>query len=181
MTNDNRIPCPSLSTVLDVTLALVRESPNQTSRHAYLDSAGAPHDLIGHVLTELWAPIFTAASGTHEFNGTKQNNTTRLPNLWNRLFLGEGPYDSRFTMFLGATRDPKVANDFLVYALLTKIQEALDGGLPWKAAAVRGLKSFRRWLTSSTSGFLVQTRGGNEAVYKIAVSLTAKAIAELTK
>jgi|GEM_PF-3865209 len=188
MTLDNRIPCPSFDVVLFALLDVMREAPEQTARHAYLDSAGYPHDLVGHVLARLDAPINTAASGTYEFNGTKRWNSARLPSLWNRLFTslthdGEPtPYDGRFTMFWGMTEDRGPAEDYLVYALLNHAQRANDrSDTTWRSATRRGITTFRTFLLSPTSGFLVQTRGAHQDLLQYVDTLTAQAVADLTK
>lgn len=53
-----------------------------------------------------------------------------------------------------------VAEDYLVYALLDHITNPQGRGrhldLAWREHLIRGLKSFRRFLNSESSGFLVQ-------------------------
>ncbi|UKH48461.1 hypothetical protein QDW18_gp24 [Microbacterium phage Katzastrophic] len=183
---DNRIPCPSFDVTLFALLDVVEESPEQTARHAYLDSAGYPHDLVAHVLNRLDAPINTAASGTYEFNGTKRFNSAHLPTLWNRLFLdGNGedtPYDGRFVTFLEMARLRRPAEDYLIYALLGHVQRANDrSNTTWRSAAHRGIKTFRTFLNSPTSGFLVQTHGAHEDLRQYVDTITATALADLKK
>ncbi|WNM67345.1 hypothetical protein SEA_CHILIPEPPER_24 [Microbacterium phage ChiliPepper] len=192
---DNRVPVPSFDVALFALLDVARAYPDQTARHAYysvLDTPGGqlrlPHDLTAHVLDRLDAPIKEAAAGEYEFNGTKQNNTRCLPSLWNRLFTslthgGEPtPYDGRFTMFWGMSEDRGVAEDYLVYALLDHIQRANDrSDTTWLSATRRGITTFRTFLLSPSSGFLVQTHGAHEDLLQYVDTLTAQAAADLTK
>ncbi|WMI34112.1 hypothetical protein SLAY_26 [Microbacterium phage Slay] len=198
MTQDNRIPCPSFDVVLFALLDVVSESPHATARHAYIDSAGYPHDLVGHVLNRVDAPIQTAAAGHERHHddrahargelGTARANV-RFPLLWNRLFLGgdgeDTPYDGRFVLFRDMIRLRRPAEEFLVYALLNHIVSPEGRGknalLDWKGEAIRGIKSFRRFLLSSYSGFLVQTHGSHEDLLQYVDQLTASALADLSK
>ncbi|QDH92403.1 hypothetical protein SEA_CELAENA_24 [Microbacterium phage Celaena] len=192
---DNRIPCPSFDVTLFALVDVATENPEQTARHAYysvLDTPGGqvrlPHDLTAHVLSRLDAPIAEASSGTYEFNGTKRWNSARLPSLWNRLFTSldyDGdpvPYDGRFTMFWGMKDDRGPAEDYLVYALLDHVQRANDrNDTTWRSAAHRGIKTFRTFLNSPTSGFLVQTHGAHEDLRQYVDTITATALADLKK
>ncbi len=186
MDTDTRIPCPPFPETLAALLEVVAESPQQRSRHAYLDSAGYPFDLLGHVLARLDAPINIAASGTYQFNGTRHHNHQRLPQMWNRLFLGgdgpDTPYDGRFTLFPKMEHDRGPAEDYLVFALLGHVQRRNDAaGYTWHKAVRRGLLSFRGFLNSGTSGFLVQTHGAHEDLRMIVDELTSKALEALDK
>ncbi|QOP64260.1 hypothetical protein QDW16_gp44 [Microbacterium phage Quenya] len=183
---DNRIPCPSFDVVLFALQDVVAEAPEQTARHAYLDSAGYPHDLVAHVLARVDAPINTAAAGTYELNGTRRFNSARLPTLWNRLFTdghGEGtPYDGRFVTFPEMVRLRRPAEDYLVYALLGHVQRANDRrDTTWRSAAHRGVVTFRTFLNSPSSGFLVQTRGAHEDLRQYVDTLSAAVLADFKK
>ncbi|UAW08613.1 hypothetical protein QDW42_gp26 [Microbacterium phage Swervy] len=198
MTQDNRIPCPSFDVVLFALLDVVSESPQATARHAYIDSAGYPHDLVGHVLNRVDAPIQTAAAGhlTNRVIALAEQGvpgapraTAHLPLIWNRLFLwGNGedtPYDYPSVLFPEKARLRRPAEEYLVYALLGHITVPEGRGardlLDWKGEAIRGIKSFRRFLLSPTSGFLVQTHGSHEDLLQYVDQLTATALADLSK
>jgi hypothetical protein len=161
MTETTRVPVPSFSAAVATLLDTVSESPQATHRHAYLDYMGIPFDLTATWLARLDAPIQEAAAGTFEFNGPKHYNTARLPFLWNRLFvaydtLGELPPDWPHITFRGSADLPDIAENFLVFVLLSRVQRALDTGLDWRGAAVRGLKGTRRFLHDKSSGARVQ-------------------------
>jgi hypothetical protein len=195
MTIDMRIPCPPFEGVAAALLEVVSESPGATARGAYIDNHGFPHDLVGHVLSRLDAPIREAASGHMPHHviakaaagvpGTPRSRA-RFPLLWNRLFTdGNGPdtpYDGRFVMF---PRTPHGWEDYLVYALLGHIVDPQGRGrhdeLDWKGEAIRGIKSFRRFLNSPTSGFLVQTHGEYEDLRELADRTTLNLLEELNK
>lgn len=198
MTQDNRIPCPSFDIVLFTLLDVVAESPNHRTSMGYINSEGTPHDLTGHVLYRLSAPIETAAAG-HMRHHNDRNHArgelgtprarVKLPLIWNRLFFGgngeDTPYDGRSVMFLDMVRLRKPAEEYLVYALLDHLSDPQGRGrhdlLDWKGEAIRGIKSFRRFLLSPTSGFLVQTHGSHEDLLQYVDQLTASALADLSK
>lgn len=195
MTTDTRIPTPTIAATMAAILEVVRESPQATTRLAYLDADKLPYDLVAHVLDRLDAPIRTAARGTYEFNGPKWYNQARLPTLWNRLFTGTmldptAPWESNalvpstpdypHVLFHRMTLDRNVAEDFLVYCLLGKIQHFNDKGYDWKNSARRGLMSMRNWMNHAYSGFLVQTRGAHEDLRAETESTITKAIKELS-
>ncbi|WIC89449.1 hypothetical protein SEA_BAJUNIPER_25 [Microbacterium phage BAjuniper] len=212
MTNDLRIPAPSFEATLHTLVDLALEAPEHRTRKRYIDEQGLPEDLVGHALARLDAPIHIAAAGHSPHHDMRKQALgvlgtpyaqVRFPLLWNRLFTGvdlDGapiPYDHRFTMFWGMRDKLSVAEDYLVYALLDHIVspqgrgKALD--LPWREDLVRGIKSFRRFLNSEHSGFLVQVqvpdgRGGtlgasqaNKDLRQYVDTLTAQAVADLTK
>lgn len=195
MTEDNRIPCPSFDVALFALLDVVAESPEQSAQRAYLDSAGFPHDLVAHVLNRLDAPINTAAQGHLRHHVIAQadagvpgtaRNVARLPLIWNRLFLwgdGEGtPYDAPNVLFPEMIRLRRPAEEYLVYALLNHVQRANDRkSATWGSAARRGLATFRTFLLSPSSGFLVQTRGSHEDLLQYVDQLTLVAYADLSK
>jgi len=212
MTNDLRIPAPSFEAALHTLVDLALESPEHRSRRRYLDEMGLPEDLVGHALARLDAPIHVAARGNREHHDMRKAALgvpgtpyaqVRFPILWNRLFTGvdlDGepiPYDHRFTMFWGMRDNLSVAEDYLVYALLDHIVSPQGRGrhadLAWHEDLVRGLRSFRRFLNSEHSGFLVQVqvpdgRGGslgasesNQKLRQYVDTLTAQAVADLTK
>ncbi|WNO26450.1 hypothetical protein SEA_BABYDAISY_27 [Microbacterium phage BabyDaisy] len=200
MTVDNRIPCPSFDVVLFALLDVVSESPQKTvtARPSYIDSAGLPGDLVGSVLDRIGAPIRTAAEG-HMRHHDDRNHArgelgtpraqVRFPLLWNRLFLwGNGedtPYDGRFTNFLEMARLRRPAEDYLVMALLNHIVSPEGRGkydlLDWRGEAIRGIKSFRRFLLSPYSGFLVQTHGSHDDLLQYVDQLTSSALADLNR
>jgi hypothetical protein len=197
---DNRIPCPPFDLALFTLMDVVLDSPQQTSRHAYIDATGEPFDLAGHVLDRLGAPIRTAAEGHLDHHviakakagipGTPRA-IARFPMLWDRLFLrneadgSPAPYDSRFTMFwdMQHNRDGS-AEQYLVYALFGHLVNPQGRGrydlLNWAGEALRGVKSFRRFLLSPSSGFLVQTHGGQKDLLEYVDRLTKSAEADLT-
>ncbi|UOK18176.1 hypothetical protein SEA_CLAYDA5_23 [Microbacterium phage Clayda5] len=175
MTTDTRIPCPTIEETLHHLVELALESPDHRSEQAYLDELGYPEDLVGHALSRMDAPINIAAAGHFDHHviakakagipGTPRR-TGRFPLLWNRLFTSVDlggtptPYDHRFTMFWGMRDSVVVAEDYLVYALLDHIVSPQGRGrhadLAWRDSLVRGIKSFRRFMNSAHSGFLVQ-------------------------
>ncbi|QDH93444.1 hypothetical protein PBI_ARROYO_27 [Microbacterium phage Arroyo] len=198
MTQDNRIPCPSFDVVLFALLDVVSESPHHRTSIGFIDSEGYPHDLVGHVLNRVDAPIQTAAAGhlphrviAKAAAGVPGTPRTRahLPLIWNRLFLwGNGedtPYDGRFVMFPEMARLRRPAEDYLVMAFLSHITVPFGRGardlLDWKGEAIRGIKSFRRFLLSPTSGFLVQTHGSHEDLLQYVDQLTTTALVDLSK
>ncbi|QFP94282.1 hypothetical protein QDW47_gp27 [Microbacterium phage AnnaLie] len=198
MTQDNRIPCPSFDVVLFALLDVVSESPHHRTSIGFIDSEGYPHDLAGHVLNRVDAPIQTAAAGhldnrniALKMQGVPGTPRTRahLPLIWNRLFLwGNGedtPYDGRFVMFPEMARLRRPAEDYLVMAFLSHITVPFGRGardlLDWKGEAIRGIKSFRRFLLSPTSGFLVQTHGSHEDLLQYVDQLTTTALVDLSK
>lgn len=198
MTQDNRIPCPSFPIALGTLVGVATTYPEATARHAYIDNHGFPHDLMGHVLDAMDAPIRTAAEGHLDHHviakakagvpGTPRA-TARLPLLWNRLFLLEDldgmrvPYDGRFTMFWGMKDHRQPAEEYLVYALLNHVVSPEGRGknalLDWRGEAIRGIKSFRRFLLSPHSGFLVQTHGSHKDLLQYVDQLTLSALADL--
>ncbi|UDG78728.1 hypothetical protein SEA_INDYLU_26 [Microbacterium phage IndyLu] len=198
MTEDNRIPCPSFDVVLFTLLDTVAESPNHRTSTGYINSEGSPHDLTGHVLYRLSAPIETAAAGHMRHRDDRAHargelGTPRarvhLPLIWNRLFLwGNGedtPYDGRFVMFPEMARLRRPAEDYLVMALLSHISVPSGRGardlLDWKGEAIRGIKSFRRFLLHPNSGFLVQTHGSHDDLLQYVDQLTSSALADLNR
>ena len=50
----------------------------------------------------------------------------------------------------------------------------------WKLSVIRGLRSFRSFLNSTSSGFLVQTHGHHEDLLEQANTLTRLALKELS-
>lgn len=212
MTEDLRIPAPHFDLVLFALQDLAEEAPEHRSRRRYIDEQGLPEDLVGHALSRLDAPIHVAAAGYREHHDLRKRAQgvpgaafaeVRFPILWNRLFTGEDldgtpiPYDHPFTMFWGMRDNRRVAEDYLVYALLDHVVSPQGRGrhldLAWREDLVRGLKSFRRFLNSEHSGFLVQVlipdgRGGslgasdsNKQLRQYVDLLTAQAVADLTK
>ncbi|QOP66617.1 hypothetical protein SEA_LAHQTEMISH_26 [Microbacterium phage Lahqtemish] len=198
MTEDNRIPCPSFPIALGALVGVATTYPDQTSRHAYLDSDGNPFDLVAHVLEAMGAPIRTAAAGNLDHHviakaragvpGTPRS-LARFPLLWNRLFLlndARGdlePYDGRATIFWHMADDRRAAEEYLVYGLLCHVVDPEGRGkhalLDWRGEAIRGIKSFRRFLLSPYSGFLVQTHGSHEDLLQYVDQLTLSALADL--
>ena len=198
MTQDNRVPCPSFPIALGTLVGVATTYPDQTSRHAYLDSDGNPFDLVGHVLDALDAPIRTAAEGhlDHHVIAKAKAGIPGTPRvlarfllLWNRLFLLEDrdgglvPYDGRFTMFWNMKDHHRPAEEYLVYALLGHVVDPEGRGknalLDWRGEAIRDIKSFRRFLLSPYSGFLVQTHGSHEDLLQYIDQLTLSALSDL--
>lgn len=157
-----RLPVPSFEAVLQQLELLVREHPSRCTPNAYAYDNGKPRDLVGHVL---------AASGVDLL----PLRASRVASLWEGLF---GPCW------------PWVAPEsYLTMALLSHVEMRNNGGstgLMWEDALVRGLKSFRRFLLSPVSGFLVQVSGAayepseaHKALLQRVDSLTASALKRL--
>ncbi|WMI34044.1 hypothetical protein FINALFRONTIER_27 [Microbacterium phage Finalfrontier] len=201
MTVDNRIPCPSFDVVLFALLDVVSEAPQKTvtARPSYIDSTGHPSDLVGSVLDRVGAPIQTAAEG-HMRHHDDRNHArgelgtpraqVRFSLLWNRLFTGTTSYGAPTTydepnVWFSPATDRRGAQDYLVYGLLNHIVSPEGRGkydlLDWRGEAIRGIKSFRRFLLSPYSGFLVQTHGSHDDLLQYVDQLTSSALADLNR
>lgn len=212
MTIDTRIPAPTFAETLHHLVELALESPDHRSEQAYLDELGYPEDLVGHALARMDAPINIAAAGHLPHHVIKKREAgipgtprrfARFALLWNRLFTGtrmDGSptaYDDNQVLFFRMRESIVEAEDYLVYALLGHVTSPQGRGrhddLTWRDSLIRGLKSFRRFLNSESSGFLVQCSRFDSATQSILPpsdrheelrqnvdSLTSKAIEDLT-
>ncbi|QUE26065.1 hypothetical protein SEA_SANASANA_26 [Microbacterium phage SanaSana] len=197
MTQDNRIPVPSFPVALGALVGVATTYPKQTSRHSYLDSDGNPFDLVSHVLDSLDAPIRTAAEGYLRHHVIAQAEAgvpgtpraqARFPLIWNRLFTGTTifgaptAYDEPSVWF-DVRGSRAEAEDYLVYGLFGHVVDPEGRGkhalLDWRGEAVRGIKSFRRFLLSPYSGFLVQSRDEHKDLLQYVDQLTLSALSDL--
>lgn len=177
MTTDPRIPCPSFEATLKQLVDLVQLYPETPTQLAYRTEDGYPGSLVANALHYLDAPIESAAAGHLPSRIIKEREAgipgtprdlARFPLIWNRLFTGHTIhgdrtiYDDRNVWFASA-ENLGDAEDYLVYALLNHIvsPQSRKEVVYWPDELIRGLKSFRRFLNSKHSGFLVQCSRGD--------------------
>lgn len=150
---------PTITAVLESLEKLVSAHPMRTTPGFKYTKQGKPYDLTAHILADLGMDL-ACFEGVRPMNGRATPwNEVRLTIAWDVIF----PDSS--ALFLGMSRDRKIAEDFLVYSLLAALQQAND--LPtrnseWKASTLRALKQFMRMVVDDrVSGFLVQTNGNH--------------------
>jgi hypothetical protein len=132
-----KITVPAFATVLEQFVTLALEAPEQTARHAYLDSNDAPHCLIAHVYAAQGGDL-RVFKGLRQSSGTPMNNVP-LIRIWEEL------YADGDRMFLSRAKDLNVTKQFLTRNLMVDVQHAQDhyqGG--WKSQLIKGLQKNRR-------------------------------------
>lgn len=149
----NAITIPSFEDTLEALIRVAQEKPVYAGNHSFLDDQGKPLDLVGRALSKLELPIEQAASGRRKPLHPNREGTlwkdVRFNILWPRIFGTDANFfDMRF--------DIKVAENFLVYVMLTSITEQTEktGVDPWRDIFKKGLIKFRRLVNSPNTGFL---------------------------
>ena len=161
-TTSNTLPkIPPLGAVLAALVLVTEDSPERTTPHVYLTPMGEPFSIVARVYHRL---------GGHPAVFAPVNGKV-LRTAWPHIYEGD-------MLFLGMNEPGGVvvAEEFLVFGLLCHVQKYEDRGLPRWLAISKGLRSFRRFLLSRTSGFLVQTNGHHLALREQAHTLINRTI-----